>query len=242
MIEMKSKLERLIHRADVIVEVVDARDIEGTRLRLAEKLSGVSRLLIMVNKIDLVDEVQPPKRAIKVSAKNRDEKERRRIIECILARCSTRPVKALLIGYPNVGKSSIINMLAGRKATKVSAVAGTTKDVQWVRINSALMVTDYRGVYPKKEKKEDLARKGAINVQRDAQVYAYKFAKKVLSSRKLRGWLEKKLDIDLSKVKTDEEVLSVIAERRKLYVKGGELNIDEAARVLVRAMKEAPEI
>lgn len=234
------RLRELIHEADVIVEIADARDVDGTRLPLAERWSGSKRLLVVVNKCDLAD-AEPPKHGIKTSAKKADEKERRRIIRCILAKSSSRPVKALFIGYPNVGKSSVINMLAKRRAAKVSSVAGTTRNVQWIRINDALMVTDYRGVYPKAEKKEDLVRKGAVKIEH-AEGYAYKFAEKALKSEKLRKWLEKKFDIDFSDAEDAEQVLSMIAERRKLYIKGGELNLEEAARMLLRSMKDAPEI
>jgi ribosome biogenesis GTPase A len=239
------QLKRLIHRADVIVEVVDARDIAGTRIPIAEKWIGTQRLLMLANKADLLTGgISPvlPKKAILTSAKTTDEKARRQLISVFLSKTTTRPVKALFIGYPNVGKSSLINMLAGKKIARVSPIAGTTKNVQWINITSELLSTDYRGVFPEQQAKVDLIRKGAVNIQGSESKYVHNFAMDILKNRTLRKWLETKFDIDLSKARGSEEVLAAMAERRKWYVKGGKLNLEEAGRALIRAMKEAPEI
>lgn len=238
------RLKKLIHEADVIVEVVDARDVPGTRLPEAERMSGTSRLLIVANKADLLSEGSEPKlprNSILMSAKTDRDQNRKTLAKAILAKSQKKPAKALFIGYPNVGKSSLINMLARRKAARVSAIAGTTKNEQWVRAYDNLMVTDYRGIFPKGETREALARKGAINIQRDARLHAGRFADQALSNKRLRGYLEKRFDIDLSGALTSDDVLEAIAIRRNLYIKGGELNTDEAARILIRAMMDAPE-
>ncbi len=234
---MMKELKKLIHEADVIVEVVDARDIAGTRLPVAERMSGTSRLIIAVNKIDLVGDVEIPKRAIAVSAKNKDD--RKRIINAILERTDKRPVRALFIGYPNVGKSSMINMIARKKIAKVSSVAGTTKNQQWIRINDDLTLTDFRGTYPKKEAKEDLVRKKAINVD-DNPEYGYQEAEKVLRMPKLKKWVFEKLGI--VSAESAEDMLIEIAKKRNLFIKGGEYNLQEASKILLRALRDAPEI
>jgi ribosome biogenesis GTPase A len=233
-------LRQLIKEANVVVEVVDARDVRGTRLPLAETWAG-AKLMIIANKADLADKVPDDTRFV-ISAKYCEDSERRKIIREMVGRTKKRPVKALFIGYPNIGKSSIINMLAKRKAAKVSPVAGTTKNVQWINVNEELRVTDYRGVYPKGEEQDDLMRKGAINIEKDAELHAYAFAKRALASKRLRRWLEKKLDMDLSGIDDEDGLFTAIAKRRKLIAKGGALNTDEAARILVRLLRDAPEI
>jgi len=238
-------LKKLMVGIDIIIEIVDARDIDGTRIRLAEKFAGTNRLMIVVNKKDLLSKgryIGLPKNAIVISAKNGGEKDRTILMNAMMKKAKKTGVKALFIGYPNVGKSSTINMLARKKAAKVAPIAGTTKDVQWIRINENLLVTDYRGIFPRGEKKEDLIRKGAINIEQDAESYAHNFAKKILESTKMRKWAEKKFDINLEDIQIPEKVLELIAKRRGFYIKGGELNIEETAKLLIRAMKEAPEI
>lgn len=238
-------LKKLIRNADVVIEVVDARDISGTRIHAAERTAGTNRLIVIANKTDLLPkgtELRVPRKGLQISAKKADEKQRKALIRTILEKTSARPARVLVLGYPNVGKSSLINMLAQRKAAKVSSIAGTTKNVQWVKVSDELLATDYRGLYPEKEKKAELARKGAINVEHDAERYAYEAAEKILKSPKLKEWIAAQFDMDLEAAGDSGELLEAIAKRRNLYLKGGELNIHEAAKALLRAMREAPEM
>ncbi|MBU0590591.1 50S ribosome-binding GTPase [Candidatus Micrarchaeota archaeon] len=234
------QLKKTMKGIDIVVELVDARDIAGTRIAIIERLAGNNRLVIIANKSDLKMDAAEGNRFI--SAKNGGEKDRAKVMKLIMDKTKKRPVKALFVGYPNVGKSSTINLLARKSAAKVAPVAGTTKNVQWIKINDELRVTDYRGVYPKHEKKHDLIRKGAINIESGAEVYAYKLAEEILESQTLRKWIEGKFDLSLDDAILGVDVLSIIATRRGFVIKGGELNIEEAAKILIRAMREAPEI
>lgn len=81
-----------------------------------------------------------------------------------------------------------------------------------------------------------------MDVRKDAEFYGYKAAGRVLRSPKLRAWLGQEMDMDLGAAKSAEDVLAAIARRRGLYLKGGDLNIAEAARALLRALREAPEL
>lgn len=239
-------LQNLIQDAHVVIEVVDARDIERTRLRLAEKWATPQKLILLANKTDLRDPTLPrptlPFSGLYFSVRLADEMDRRKLMSSIRARTPARPLRVLLIGYPNVGKSSLINLLAHRRAAKVSPLAGTTRNVQWVRIAPDIMASDYRGMFPKKEPREELVRKGAIHATGEEERYAYPVAERILKKPALRRWLEKRYDLDLRDVLTSEQLLHAIAERRKYYLKGGELNLNEAARSLLRAVQEAPEI
>jgi ribosome biogenesis GTPase A len=237
-------LKGMIHGADVIIEIVDARDVGGTRLPVLERMAGSRRLLVVANKTDLLPEGSAlPKlqnKGFTISAKTANENQRQALIRAILARTEARPARALLIGYPNVGKSTLINMLVHRQAAKVSPVAGTTKDMQWINVTPELTVSDYRGLFPKHEPRAELVRKGALDVRGDEEAHAHPFAGRVLRSAVLRAWLEKTLDLDLADAKSSDDVLCAVARRRKLFLKGGDLNLEEAARILVRIMKEAP--
>lgn len=239
-------LRNMIHGADVIVEVLDARDIEGTRLEIAEKWAGSKRLLVVANKSDLIAPgAKLPKlqnKGIAMSATEGGTPGRLLLVRSIMSRSDSRPLKAIFIGYPNVGKSSLINLLAHRQAAKVSPVAGTTKDIQWIRISDQLMVSDYRGMFPKSEKKAELVRKGAVKVGSEQERHAFEFAERALKSKVQITWLEKRYDVDLSSAQCSEDVLRLIAIRRGWTLKGGEPNISEAARHVLRAMAEAPEI
>jgi ribosome biogenesis GTPase A len=239
-------LKNMIHGADVIVEVLDARDIEATRLGVAERWTGSKRLLVVANKTDLLPEgMELPRlqnKGIAMSAREGGEAGRQLLMKAILGRTEARPAKALFIGYPNVGKSSLINLLAHRKAALVSPVAGTTKNIQWVRVSEELIVSDYRGMFPRSETEGELVRKGAVKLSGNRERFAYEFAARALGNRVLRDWLEKRYDLKLGAAKSAEDVLRLIALRRGWIIKGGEPNIEEASRHLLRAMMEAPEI
>ena len=239
-------LKDMITGADTVIELVDARDVPGTRLPIAEKWAGSNRLLMVANKVDLLPKGATLPRlrgkGIYISAKNADENDRWDLIRAIMARAGKSNVKAIMVGYPNVGKSTIINMLARRKAAKVSPIAGTTKNIQWVKINDSLMVSDYRGMFPSKEPKEDLVRKGAINVEEGAEAYAYDFADKILASPILGKWFIKRFDIALKGMKDSHQLMEALARRRGFFMKGGEPNLEEAAKILIRAIKDAPRI
>lgn len=231
------ELKKLVREADVVVEVVDARDPEGTRIRIAERIAG-KKLLIVANKADLVKEGKGAKGPyLKVSAK---ERTREKLLKAIKSKSGKKRIKALFIGYPNVGKSSLINMLALRKAAKVSPIAGTTKGPQWVRIDENVMATDYRGIFPP-QPKEELSRKFAINVEKEPERFGYRAAKKILEDRELKEWVEKALNVRIE-ARDEEEVLIAIAKRRNLYLKGGEPNIPEACKILMRILRNAPKL
>lgn len=239
-----SILKDMIHGADVIIEVVDARDVEGTRLPIAERWAGSKRLMMIANKKDLLPKgaVLPKleNKGIMTSAKQADEDERWRVIRAIMDRTEKRPIKAILVGYPNVGKSSLINLLSRRKAARVSPVAGTTTNIQWVNITPELTISDYRGIFPGKETKEDLVRKGALNIQEDPVAYAQTLTERALKDGRLMSWLETEFDIDLKSAKTTEDILASIGRRRGWLLKGGEPNMDEAAKGLLRAFMRSP--
>lgn len=234
----------MIHGADVIIQVIDARDPEGTRLPLAEKWSGVARLMTIANKADLLigDKLPDlPRHSFRFSAKTSKEEQRIELIEKIMKKSQKRPIHAILIGYPNVGKSTLINFLAHRKAARISPVAGTTKDLQWVKINEDLIISDYRGIFPSREKKDDLVRKHALNITTDSD-YSIKLAEKIVKNPKLLMWICEYFDLNSPQINNSEELLSEIAKRRGWFIKKGELNLTEAGKSLMRAMMEAPEM
>ncbi|MBI5223022.1 50S ribosome-binding GTPase [Candidatus Micrarchaeota archaeon] len=241
-------LRDLIQQADVVLEIIDARDPVHTRLPLAEQWAGSNRLLIIANKVDLLTSQdnlpELSHNGIYVSAKDRSEKTRKTIMAAIRKRARTLPARGVVVGYPNVGKSSIINLLAQKSAAKVSSVAGTTTHVQWIKVAGDILINDYPGVFPPSEKNSVLIRKGALNVSSDAIGPAYEFLQNVLKSPNLLGWLETYYDVELKSLDLSdpEDILAIIAKRRGWLVKGGKPNLDDAAMSVLRAMREAPEL
>jgi ribosome biogenesis GTPase A len=149
---------KLIEVCDLIIEVIDSRFLEETRNRELEELikNKGKRILFVLNKTDLIDKntlVIPKdmKPAILISCKKR---ERSRVLrERIKKEARYRKEKFQraqvgIIGYPNSGKSSLINFLIGKNSAKTAHEAGFTKGLQKLRLSSKILLLDTPGVIP----------------------------------------------------------------------------------------------
>lgn len=230
----------------MVLEVLDARNVEGTRLPKFELAAG-KRLLRIANKADLAsDEIisrLDNKGFVLMRSKAKNlEKERKKLLKAILRHTEERPLRIVVVGYPNVGKSTIINLLAGRNAVRAGPVAGTTSNVQWIRVSPEILLIDSPGIFPKMENKDSLIKKGAINIGslENPEGYAFTLASKCIADEVLRKWLSEYFDISISTEDTPEGLLEKIAKRRNWLLKGGKLNTFEASMALLRAFAKAP--
>lgn len=153
---------RMVDLADVVVQVVDARFPSICRSnQLEKKLADMddTGLLIALNKSDLIPKPLLDKwikwfathenlKAVGVSAKKRLGTSR--IRRDILMQTSKKQATVAIVGFPNTGKSSLINTLKGKKSAPTAPVAGHTKALQKIKISRSLMVYDTPGVIPMK--------------------------------------------------------------------------------------------
>lgn len=163
-------VEAVIEQSNVVVEVLDARTPELSRNKKAERLvrQAEKPLILVINKADLIsaatakrhrqvlDKVAP---TIFVSTKERQGITllKKKIFEIGKKRSrSSRGefLKVGVIGYPNTGKSSLINALAGRRKAKVGPRPGQTRGFQWIRVSSDMGLIDTPGVIPMAETDE----------------------------------------------------------------------------------------
>ncbi|MDO8553916.1 MAG: GTPase [Candidatus Micrarchaeota archaeon] len=245
--ERWTALRKLLRKCEIVLEILDARDLDGTRMKRLEHWAGRERLIKIANKCDLLDksvlDAIDKKEFLRVNSKaSNREKERKKILDAILAMKKTEP-RVLVIGYPNVGKSSVINLLAGKEAARAAPIAGTTTNIQWIRLPYDILLMDTPGVFPEREERTELLRKGSINVDRleDFEFYGLKLAKKCLNDERLSKWLETYFYIKLDR-DTPEELLEKIAKRRGWLLKGGLPNKIEACKALLRGYSEAPKL
>ncbi|MAG18339.1 MAG: GTPase [Candidatus Diapherotrites archaeon] len=231
-------VKKVIDEADILLEVIDSRF--PTKSRNAEleriiKLSG-KKLLLVLNKSDLVSEENVKKqkeligvKSVFVSAKKKQGTIKLR--EAIGKLSGKNEVKVGVVGYPNTGKSSVINMLKGKKSSGVGAIAGFTKGMQYVRISSKVMLIDSPGVIPLEEKDELLmVLLSAKNIQslEDLEGTGIEVANELLKSNPEK--LESFYGIN---AKDGEDFLEKLAFKRKKLAKGGTPNMNEAARILI---------
>lgn len=179
----EKKLKEQINLVDIVIEVVDARIPESSIYPNIKSLTGEKPRLILLNKSDLAD-IEKTKRwqqylkkqtdypVILTCANNKKdlnqivakaiELSQPRIIKLVQKGLLPRAARAMVIGMPNVGKSSIINKLIGKAKTKTGAKAGVTRQQQWARINPRLDLLDTPGIIPLKQSEQDKAYKLAF--------------------------------------------------------------------------------
>jgi Ras superfamily GTP-binding protein YlqF len=223
------RVRRVVEDSDVVVEVLDARDPAATRNSDVEKLARSlgKRLMAAINKADLV----PLEIGLKwkrwlesqgvpsVFLSARERLGTRKLVAYIKRLAPSIPVKVAVVGYPNVGKSTIINYLKGRHVASTSPKPGWTRGEQLVRAKSWLLVVDTPGVLAA-EGAEDPALaviRGAVDPGRvdDAVPYAVALIERVikLNPKALEAY-------GLASAPSAEEALELIAQKVRTPYEG----------------------
>jgi ribosome biogenesis GTPase A len=232
-------VRKVVREADVVLEVVDARDPMATRSRELERMVAEEgkKLVIVINKADLVprEVLEEWKRVLSrehptIYVGARERLGTRFLWRIIKRVTDKRPVVVAVVGLPNVGKSTILNVLKGRHSVSTSPVPGWTKHATLARAATWLKVIDTPGVVPRGEE-EELAVRGALRPEslEDPVPAALKLIE--VLRRKEPDFLKKYYGVDES---DPLRALEELARRRNLLKKGGEPNVEEAARVLLR--------
>lgn len=235
-------VRRVIEDGDVVLEVLDARDPLATRNEDVEKLAEHmgKRLLVVINKADLVErdvldlwKKYFEKRGLYVvyiSAKHR--LGTRKLIAAIRALAPRIPATVVVVGYPNVGKSTIINYLKGRHVAPTSPKPGWTKGEQLVRAKTWLLVLDTPGIVktsstgdPALDVIRGLVDPGTVD---DPVPYAHALLKRVLTYNPAALKEAYGIDSDL------DNALEQIGRVKHRLLKGGKVNIEEAARIVLK--------
>lgn len=220
------RVVRVVKQSNVVLEMVDARfPHRSGRLRKLVRRKG-RKLLLVVNKVDLADDgedVAERMGGIAFSAKTGEGKEE--LLEKLEGMARGRDLRVGVVGRPNVGKSSLINALKGRKSAKTSAQAGYTRGEQWVRVSPHVTLIDSPGVITGEWDREELVLQDALDVDRadNPERIALKLFRRhpeVLEKLGLQG--------------DGEEALEEFARRTGKLKKGGVPNTKEAARMVVR--------
>ena len=192
MTKAKRQMQEDLKLIDLIIELVDARIPLSSRNPDIDELGKNKSRLILLNKSDLADEKyneewtkyfqQKGFFVLKVNArsgaglkaiqgviteacKEKIERDRRRGIK-------NRPIRAMVVGIPNVGKSTFINSYAGKACTKTGNKPGVTKGKQWIRLNKSLELLDTPGIlWPKFEDQEVGKRLARLKTKREESDY-----------------------------------------------------------------------
>jgi hypothetical protein len=228
-------VKNVINKADVIIEVVDARfPMDSRNFELESMIKKLGKdFIIVMNKADLVPEnflkmaaqrLSRDARTIYISSTQK--KGARLIFSAIRMVRNEKKTKIGVIGYPNVGKSSLINVLVGRHSAPTGVLPGYTKGIQFLSLDANTMLIDTPGVLPLKGKKSAIL-KGCIPPHQIVDIEESVVA--LLSEFQTKGvgkFVEEKYGIPLGELST---FLERFAQRYNFLKSGGICDTKRAA-------------
>ncbi len=264
-----AKTRRLITEnlsaVDIVIEILDARIPESSRNPEIHRLCGDKPMLTLLSKSSLADPIASDKWRAYFQKQGRycmfidsvtgagikdigdavREVLKEKVERYESKGMSGRALKAMIVGIPNVGKSSLINRLAGQKKAKVEDRPGVTMSKQWVSTNVGLELLDMPGVlWPKFEDEyvgENLAITGAIK----DQVMDLDRISCALVTRLRKGYPEllceryKLGDISQYDDLEDWELAEAIGKKRGFLISGGEINWERLSNMLLDEFRGA---
>ena len=251
----EKKLKEQLSLVDAVIEVIDARLPLSSSYDNITGLLGEKPRLILLNKADLTNSDELNKfvkvlekkygfPVLKSDAKNfRDlnvvvkkvvELSEPRIQALMKKGLLRRPARVMVVGMPNVGKSSIINKLTKSSKTKIGAKAGVTRQQQWVRINPQLDLLDTPGIIPMKQEDQARAKKLAFVNAVSENAYSSEIVAKELLSLLEEKYSQAVKDF----YKIDNISLEDIANARNWIVSGGNPDIERTSVYVLRDFRE----
>ena len=258
MTKAKRMMQENIKLIDLVIEVTDARIPLSSRNPDIDELGKNKARLILLNKADLADDSRTEQwmeyfrskgyYAVKINA--RSGAGMKGILPVIMESCKekierdrrrgilNRPVRAMVVGIPNVGKSTFINSFAGKACTKTGNKPGVTKGKQWIRINKNVELLDTPGIlWPKFEDQEVGAKLAMVGSIKDEILNLEELSLELLAylHREYEGILEQRYQITESE--NNITMLEEIARNRKCIQKGQELDYTKAANILLEEFR-----
>jgi ribosome biogenesis GTPase A len=245
-----AKTRRMIREhlplVDVVLELTDARAPLSTHIPDLEELLGFRKnIIVALNKADLADQditklwVKKFKE-MNINAVEVDTPGRRglhRLIDLIKEAAGEnlrRAARCVVVGVPNVGKSSIINQMVGRKVAKTGDMPGVTKGKMWLKVDKKLELLDTPGIlWPKIESKSTGIKLALLGCIKDELLNIEELSMLLigfLSNRHPDGLISR-YKVDPSK--NPREILEQIAKNRGFLLSGGFPDIYRSARVVI---------
>lgn len=258
MTKAKRQMQEDLKLIDLIIELVDARIPLSSRNPDIDELGKNKARLILLNKSDLADERYNEQWSayfqkkgfyvVKVNAKSgaglksiqgviqeackaKIERDRRRGIK-------NRPIRAMVVGIPNVGKSTFINSYAGKACAKTGNKPGVTKGKQWIRLNKTLELLDTPGIlWPKFEDQEVGKRLAFIGSIKDEILNLEELSLELLDYIRTNypGLLNTCYGIE--EEGTPVSLLEAVADKRKCLIRGQEIDYAKAAGIVMEEFR-----
>ena len=250
-----------VKNADIVVEVADARAPFSTRNPMLNELIGSKPHLIVLSKNDKADTLVTARWIAKYNQEGitcfasnlKGEKVFKVLNEMseplVLKKrekekklgMKKQPLKLLIVGIPNVGKSTLINNLAGKRVARAANTPGVTRSEQWIKLSGDFVLLDTPGILPMNYEGPLTARRLAIlgSIKEDVlpldELYRFLF---VFLRENYKNCLQNRYGIeDLSKLEA-EEVLEIVAKNRGYLLKNGAFDTIKATSSIFKDFQE----
>lgn len=254
MTKAKRMMQENIKLIDIVIELVDARIPFGSRNPDIDQLAQNKSRLILLNKTDLADSrktelweqyfkekgffigkvnsqkgtgVKAVQGIVMEACKDKIERDRKRGIK-------NRPIRAMIAGIPNVGKSTFINSLVGKACTKTGNKPGVTKGKQWIKLNKNIELLDTPGIlWPKFEDQTVGLHLALIGSIKEEILNREEMAMELIPFlvKEYPGILAGRYQVD--EESNTLKILEQIAENRHCKEKGNQLDYEKAAHILL---------
>ena len=255
MTKTRRQMEADLKQVDAVCEIVDARIPMSSRNPDIDAICGNKPRIVILNRMDLADPEGTKRwmayfRSHGIAVVATDCKTRRGIsdfqpavrsvlkekLERNAARGMNKPLRVMIVGIPNVGKSTLINQISGRKGAKAENRPGVTRGKQWVTVDSGLLLLDTPGIlWPKFEDPEVgmmLAYTGAVKEDiMDIEELACRLM--TLLATHYPEVLTERYGIEIPEEINGYELLQITGKKRGFLMARGEINTERMARVLL---------
>ena len=254
-----NEIENKVKLVDVVIELFDARAPLSSINEYLGKITQNKKKLIVLTKTDLADPIQT-KKWLEVLAKEYDaiisldlksSNAEQALSKAVIALgkdkwakemakgMKPQPIRTMIIGIPNVGKSSLINRLAKRKAAGVQNKPGYTRGEQWIKVNKDFLLLDTPGILPMNYENQDkAARLALIGAIREDILPNERLGEILISFLKEHYPNSLKERYDISEISDRVSVLKQICERRKIVNSVGEDDLMRAEALLLKEFKD----
>ena len=253
------EVEEKIKIVDIIVELLDARAPLSSINEQLEKTIGQKKKVIVLSKPDLADPIQTEKwkrylqkdgnqvlvlnltnpsstkeiaNAINILGQEKWAKQKAKGMK-------PQPIRTMILGIPNVGKSSLINRIAKRSAAGVQNKPGYTRGEQWIKVSNEFLLLDTPGILPmsydNQKKAINLALLGAIREDILPKCDLDEALLKILKEKYPDGLKER---FGIEEISTQEDIIKTISSKRGVITNKGEIDVAKCENLLLKEFKD----